>query len=66
MKNSIYFIKETLVKEQLYIRHFLQIFVAMAIIFAAFSVFTYHNSRKIIEKEFSNGDYRISRISPDT
>ena len=54
MKNSIYFIKETLVKEQLYIRHFLQIFVAMAIIFAAFSVFTYHNSRKIIEKEFSN------------
>jgi len=54
MKNSIHSLKNILTTERLFIRYFLQIFVAMAIIFAAFSVYTHRNSRRIVEKEFSN------------
>lgn len=54
MKNKIRSIKSKLSTDRLFLRHFLQIFAAMTVIFAIFTVFTYHNSRQIIENEFTN------------
>lgn len=48
------FLKPRLSADKLFFRHFLQIFLAMAVIFTIFTVYTYRNSRQIIEKEFTN------------
>lgn len=54
MKNSLRHIKSKLSSDRLFLQHFLQIFLTMTVIFSAFTVFTYHNSRRIIENEFTN------------
>ncbi len=57
MKNSFRTLKIRLSADRLFIRYFLQIFVAMSIIFSVFTVYIYYNSRQILEKEFQ-GDAR--------
>jgi len=69
MKNNFRSIRNRLSSDRLFMRHFLQIFVTMALIFSLFTVFTYHNSRKIIENEFSDASIQdlqnISRYMED-
>ena len=69
MKNNFRYIKNRLLSDRLFMFHFLQLFVTMVLIFALFTVFTYHNSRKIIENEFSDAGMQdlqnISRYMED-
>ena len=54
MKNKFSFQTNRLASNKLFMRHFLQIFLAMTVIFMLFALYTYRSSRKIIEKEFIN------------
>lgn len=54
MKNRIRSLKKRLSNDKLFFHHFLQIFLAMLLVFTLFTVYTYQNSRAIIETEFTN------------
>ncbi len=54
MKNRIRDLKRRLSSDKLFFHHFIQIFLAMLLVFTLFTVYTYRNSRTIIETEFTN------------
>lgn len=54
MKNRIRNLKRRLSGDKLFFHHFIQIFLAMLLVFTLFTVYTYRNSRSIIETEFTN------------
>ena len=54
MKNKIRSLRRRLSSDKLFFHHFLQIFLAMLLVFSLFTVYTYQNSRSIIETEFTN------------
>ena len=62
MKNNIHSLKNRLTTDKLFLRHFLQLFITMSIISALFTIFTYRNSRQIIEKEFANSGIQDLKI----
>jgi len=47
-------LKEKITNNMLFLRNFLLLFLSMTFIFSIFTVYTYWNSRKIIETEFTN------------
>lgn len=54
MKNSFQTLKSRLSADRLFFRYFLQIFLAMAIIFALFTIYIHRNSSEIFEAEFTS------------
>lgn len=53
MKNRLQTFKNKISADRFFFRSFLQIFLLMAVIFSLFALYTYHNSRQILENEFT-------------
>lgn len=56
MKNNTPRRSRRLATDKFFLQHFLPLFLAMTVIFVLFTVYTYKNSRQIMEKEFTNSD----------
>lgn len=54
MKHKLNELKNKILNNKFFLRNFLLIFIVMAIIFLIYSLYTYHNSRNIIEEEFTS------------
>lgn len=58
MRDKLRSLKHHIVSEKLFLRLFLQIFLTMTIIFSVFTIYTRHNSRQILENEFTSDTWQ--------